>query len=75
MDQPVRRTSAPGVILLVVGLAIMAVVMAADVGGTDALEALAIHLGLAVAPLLLAIGLSLVLTGAWLICRSRRSPD
>jgi hypothetical protein len=74
MEQPVRRTSPLGAVLLVIGLAIMAVVMAADVGGTEALEALAIQLGLAVAPLLLAVGLSLALFGAWLMWRARGSP-
>lgn len=65
-------SSALGAVLLVVGAAIMAVVMAADVGGTPALEALALRLGLAVAPLLLAIGLSLMLVGLWLLWRGRR---
>lgn len=67
-----RAPSALGAVLLLAGAAIMAVVMAADVGGTPALEALALRLGLAVAPLLLAIGLSLMLVGLWLLWRGRR---
>ena len=74
MDAPTARSTVLGVILLVVGGAILAVVMAADVGGTEALERLALQLGLAVAPLLQAIGLSLALIGGWLIWRARRSP-
>jgi hypothetical protein len=75
MDTQPRRWSAPGAALLLVGGAIIAVVMAADVGGTPALEALAIRLGLAFAPLLLAIGLSLTMTGLWMLWRARHSSE
>jgi len=62
-----------GAILLVLGLLVTGTVMAADVGGTPTLEALAMRLGLAIAPLLLACGISLTLVGGWLLWRARRA--
>jgi hypothetical protein len=61
-----------GAVLLAIGAALLLVVLAADVGGSAVLEALAFDLGLAWGPLLQAVGLSLALTGAWLLWRSRR---
>ena len=61
-----------GVVLLLIGLALLALVAAADIGGTPALEALAIRLGLATAPLLEGFGIALSLTGGWLVLRARR---
>lgn len=69
------RSKAPGAILFILGAAIVALVMAADVGGTPALEALAHRLGLAVAPLLLAIGISTALVGLWLFWRAGRPEE
>ena len=57
--------------VLLLGLALVGVVMAADVGGTPALEALAHRLGLATAPLMLAFGIALSLTGGWMLVRRR----
>ena len=68
------RSPVAGVVVLILGAAIMVVVMAADVGGPPALEALAYRLGLAWAPLLLAFGIALTLTGLWLLWRARRPP-
>lgn len=73
MDQKARGGFVLGALLTLVGGAVIAVVMAADIGGTPALEALAHRLGLAFAPLLLAIGLSLWMTGLWLVWRARRA--
>jgi hypothetical protein len=67
-----RGSGILGVVLLVLGLTLLAVVLAADVGRTPKLEALALSLGLAVAPLLEATGLVLALAGGWLIVRARR---
>ena len=61
-----------GAVLLMAGLALLGLVLAADVGGTPRLEALAMQLGLATAPLLEACGVGLSLTGGWLIVRARR---
>jgi hypothetical protein len=61
-----------GAVLFALGGAILGAVAAADIGGTPALEAWAHLLGLAWAPLLEALGLALVLTGGWLLWRSRR---
>ena len=61
-----------GAVLLMIGLALLGVVLAADVGGTPQLEALAIQLGLATAPLLEAFGVAFTLTGGWLVLRARR---
>lgn len=64
-----------GALMALLGGAVVLMVMAADVGGTPQLEALAMRLGLAFAPLLLAIGLALTLTGLWLIWRARQPPE
>ena len=61
-----------GGVLLMLGLVLLGVVLAADIGGTPWLEALALQLGLATAPLLEAFGVALALTGGWLIVRARR---
>ena len=60
-----------GAVLLMFGLALLGVVLAADIGGTPRLEALAMRLGLATAPLLEAFGVALTLTGGWLVWRAR----
>ena len=67
-----RGSGILGVALLVLGLLLLALVAAADIGGTPALEALALRLGLAIAPLLEAFGVALSLTGGWLVWRARR---
>lgn len=71
-EQDRRGSAMLGVALLLTGLLLLGVVAAADIGDTPGLEALALSLGLAVAPLLEAIGLVLALTGGWLIVRARR---
>jgi hypothetical protein len=69
---PVRRGGLLGAILLVLGIAILAAVAAADIGGTPALEAWALMLGLALGPLLLAVGVAAALVGGWLLWRTRQ---
>ena len=74
-DQPAPAPRSGGVmggLLLIAGVAILLVVLAADIGGTALLEKLAFGLGLAWGPLLQACGLGLALTGAWLVWRARR---
>jgi hypothetical protein len=56
-----------GAVVFAVGLALMILVMVADIGGSPQLEALAYRLGLATAPLLLAFGIALSLTGGWML--------
>jgi len=70
-----RRSPVAGVVTLAAGAVLMIVVMAANAGGTPALEALAHRLGLAWAPLLLAFGIALSLTGLWLLWRGRDRPE
>jgi hypothetical protein len=75
MSQPPEPPSPPhgrllGAVLFFFGLAILGAVLAADVGGTPALEAWAYALGLAWAPLLQATGIALFLTGGWMLWRS-----
>ena len=70
-----RRSQVPGLALLALGAVILVVVMAADVGGTPALEALAHRLGLAWAPLLQAFGIAFLLTGGWLVWRARKRSE
>ena len=69
---PARRGGLLGAILLVLGIVMLVAVAAADIGGTPALEAWAMTLGLAVAPLLLAAGVAALLVGGWLIWRARQ---
>jgi hypothetical protein len=71
-DDDRRGSRILGAIVLLLGLALLALVAAADIGGTPALEALALRLGLATAPLLEAFGVALSLTGGWLVWRTRR---
>jgi hypothetical protein len=74
--EPRRRPSVvPGAILTLLGAAGLAVVLAADIGGTPALEALAFRLGLAWGPLLLGVSQVLFLVGVWLLWRALRRPD
>lgn len=70
-DPAERGAGILGGVMLVVGVVLFATVMAADVGGTPRLEALAMHLGLAVAPLMMAVAIALSLTGGWLVWRAR----
>jgi hypothetical protein len=65
---------AVGAILALLGAAGMVVVLAADIGGTPALEALAFDLGLAWAPLLLGVSQAALLVGAWMLWRALRRP-
>ncbi|WP_293681923.1 hypothetical protein [uncultured Phenylobacterium sp.] len=74
----VRRPPPPrwrrplALLILGAGLALLTLVMAADIGGTPRLEALAFRLGLATAPLLQAFGIALSLTGGWMLWRRDR---
>lgn len=72
MTEPPRGSAVPGVIVTVIGAAIILVVLTANAGGTPILERLAFMLGLAWAPLAAGIGLSLLLIGLWLIWRARQ---
>jgi hypothetical protein len=74
MIESQRRSVAPGVILSILGAAIILVVLAADAGGAPILERLAFMLGLAFAPFAAGIGLSLLLIGLWLVWRARQPP-
>jgi len=69
---PARRGGLLGAILLALGIIMLVAVAAADIGGTPALEAWAMTLGLALAPLLLAAGIAALLVGGWLVWRARR---
>lgn len=69
---PPRRSPLLGILLTIAGAGLTGVVMAANSGPTPALEALAWKLGLALAPLLLGVGIVALLTGLWLIWRARR---
>jgi hypothetical protein len=70
--KPSRRSPLPGIVLALAGGGLTGAVMAANSGPTPALEALAWKLGLALAPLLLGVGLVALMTGLWLIWRARR---
>lgn len=61
-----------GAVLFALGVAILGAVLAADIGGTPALEAWAHVLGLAWAPLLQALGIALFLVGGWMLLGSSR---
>ena len=78
-QSPEPRRARPSRILAAVvfvsGVVILAAVLAADIGGTPALEAWAYSLGLAWAPLLQAMGLGLLLTGGWMLWRAGRWRD
>ena len=71
-DDPPRRGGFLGAIVLAAGLVILGAVMAADIGGTPALEKWALMLGLALAPLLQAVGIGATLVGGYMLWRSRR---
>jgi len=71
-DHPPRRGGVFGAIVLAVGLAILGAVMAADIGGTPTLEKWAFMLGLALAPMLQAVGIAATLVGGYLVWRARR---
>jgi hypothetical protein len=65
----------PGVVLTLLGGAGVALVLAADIGGTPRLEALAFALGLAWGPLLLGVSLVMLRVGVWLLGRALRRPN
>ena len=69
---PPRWQGRLAVVVFAVGIALVTLVQAANIGGTPQLEALAYRLGLAIAPLLQAFGIALTLTGAWMLWGRRR---
>lgn len=61
-----------GLVLLLVGLACMAALIAVTYGDTAASQALALRLGLTLSLLISAFAQTMVLLGAWLLWRSNR---